>query len=163
MIKALIIVSMNGQPRLSKFYDYIDMDKRKDIIRKIDDVVVKRSDKLCNFVEEKSLQFWNELTKAVYRKVSSICVCIVADEKGERAGLLDLIQGGFVFFSLMGSADGHLDESFDGLREYDLICNIDKWADCSETNVDKIKATINAKNSLEYKMEDSSGRLPTVK
>lgn len=23
MIKALIIVSMNGQPRLSKFYDYI--------------------------------------------------------------------------------------------------------------------------------------------
>ena len=29
------------------------MDKRKDIIRKIYDFVVKRSDKLCNFVEEK--------------------------------------------------------------------------------------------------------------
>lgn len=33
--------------------DFQDMDKRKDIIRKIYDVVVKRSDKLCNFVEEK--------------------------------------------------------------------------------------------------------------
>jgi len=66
-----------------------------------------------------------------------------------------------------------LDESFDGLREYDLIYNIDKVHSMFdevimgglvlETNVDKIMATINAKNSLEYKMEDSSGRLPTVK
>ena len=86
------------------------MDKRKDIIRKIYDVVVKRSDKLCNFVEEKrcffscafmhSLQFWNEPTKVVYRKVSSIYVCIVADESESELGLLDLIQGGFVFFRL---------------------------------------------------------------
>ena len=84
------------------------MDKRKDIIRKIYDVVVKRSDKLCNFVEEKrflcgcswtrSLQFWNEPTKVVYRKVSSIYICIVADESESELGLLDLIQGGFVFF-----------------------------------------------------------------
>ena len=66
-----------------------------------------------------------------------------------------------------------LDESFDGLREYDLIYNIDKVHSMFdevimgglvlETNVDKIMATINAKNSLEYKVEDSSGRLLTVK
>ena len=31
-----------------------------------------------------------------------------------------------------------------------------------ETNVDKIMATINAKNSLEFKNEDTTGRLPTV-
>ena len=43
----------------------------------------------------------------MYRKVSSIYVCIVADESESELGLLDLIQGGFVFFSLMGSADGH--------------------------------------------------------
>ena len=51
-----------------------------------------------------------------------------------------------------------LDESFDGLREYDLIYNIDKVHSMFdevimgglvlETNVDKIMATINAKNSL---------------
>ena len=29
------------------------MDKRKDIMRKIYESVVKRSDKLCNFVEDK--------------------------------------------------------------------------------------------------------------
>ena len=32
-----------------------------------------------------------------------------------------------------------------------------------ETNVDKIIATINSKNSLEFKNEDTTGRLPTVK
>ena len=53
------------------------------------------------------MQFWNEPTKVVYRKVSSIYVCIVADESESELGLLDLIQGGFVFFSLMGSVDGH--------------------------------------------------------
>ena len=92
MIKALIIVSMNGQPRLSKFYDFIEMDKRKDIIRRIYDTVVKRSEKLCNFVEDKNLQFWSEPTKIVYRKVSSIIVCLVADESESELGLLDLIQ-----------------------------------------------------------------------
>ena len=66
-----------------------------------------------------------------------------------------------------------LEESFEGLREYDLIYNIDRVHSMFdeiimgglvlETNVDKIMATINAKNSLEYKMEDSTGRLPTVK
>ncbi|KAK8801551.1 hypothetical protein WA171_004691 [Blastocystis sp. BT1] len=163
MIKALIIVSMNGQPRLSKFYDFIEMDKRKDIIRRIYDTVVKRSEKLCNFVEDKNLQFWSEPTKIVYRKVSSIIVCLVADESESELGLLDLIQ---VLMDV-------LEESFEGLREYDLIYNIDKVHSMFdeiimgglvlETNVDKIMATINAKNSLEYKMEDSTGRLPTVK
>lgn len=66
-----------------------------------------------------------------------------------------------------------LEESFDDLREYDLIYNIDKVDSMFdevimggmvlETNVDKIMATINAKNSLEFKNEDTTGRLPTVK
>ena len=40
-----------------------------------------------------SLQFWSEPTKIVYRKVSSIIVCLVADESESELGLLDLIQG----------------------------------------------------------------------
>ena len=66
-----------------------------------------------------------------------------------------------------------LEESFDDLREYDLIYNIDKVHSMFdevimggmvlETNIDKIMATINSKNSLEYKVEDTTGRLPTVK
>ena len=66
-----------------------------------------------------------------------------------------------------------LEESFDDLREYDLVYNIDKVHSMFdevimggmvlETNIDKIMATINSKNSLEYKVEDTTGRLPTVK
>ena len=66
-----------------------------------------------------------------------------------------------------------LEESFDDLREYDLVYNIDKVHSMFdevimggmvlETNIDKIMATINSKNSLEYKVEDTMGRLPTVK
>ena len=76
----------------------------------------------------------------------------------------------FVVFSLV--LVDILEESFDDLREYDLIYNIDKVDSMFdevimggmvlETNVDKIMATINAKNSLEFKNEDSTGRLPTV-
>ena len=66
-----------------------------------------------------------------------------------------------------------LEESFDDLREYDLVYNIDKVHSMFdevimggmvlETNIDKIMATINSKNSLEYKVDDTTGRLPTVK
>ena len=66
-----------------------------------------------------------------------------------------------------------LEESFDDLREYDLVYNIDKVHSMFdevimggmvlETNIDKIMATINPKNSLEYKVDDTTGRLPTVK
>ena len=163
MIKALFIVSTTGQPRFSKFYEYIKMEDRKDIIRRIYEAVVKRSPKLCNFVEDKSLQFWKDPTKIVYRKVSSIIVILVADESESELGLLDLIQ---VLMDI-------LEESFDDLREYDLVYNIDRVHSMFdevimggmvlETNVDKIMATINAKNSVEYKGEESTGRLPTVK
>lgn len=120
-----------------------------------------------------SLQFWSEPTKIVYRKVSSIIVCLVADESESELGLLDLIQGKGKGSRLLVVLMDMLEESFEGLREYDLIYNIDKVHSMFdeiimgglvlETNVDKIMATINAKNSLEYKMEDSTGRLPTVK
>lgn len=59
------------------------------------------------------------------------------------------------------------------MREYDLVYNIDKVHSMFdevimggmvlETKVDKIMATINSKNSLEFKNEDTTGRLPTVK
>ena len=110
-----------------------------------------------------SLQFWKDPTKIVYRKVSSIIVILVADESESELGLLDLIQ---VLMDI-------LEESFDDLREYDLVYNIDRVHSMFdevimggmvlETNVDKIMATINAKNSVEYKGEESTGRLPTVK
>lgn len=109
------------------------------------------------------LQFWKDPTKIVYRKVSSIIVILVADESESELGLLDLIQ---VLMDI-------LEESFDDLREYDLVYNIDRVHSMFdevimggmvlETNVDKIMATINAKNSVEYKGEESTGRLPTVK
>ena len=104
--------------------------------------------------------------------MSSVIFIIVADESESELGLLDLIQGMcfFVVFSLV--LVDILEESFDDLREYDLIYNIDKVDSMFdevimggmvlETNVDKIMATINAKNSLEFKNEDSTGRLPTV-
>ena len=76
-------------------------------------------------------------------------------------------------FPLNSSARDILEESFDDLREYDLVYNIDKVHSMFdevimggmvlETNIDKIMATINSKNSLEYKVEDTTGRLPTVK
>ena len=40
----------------------------------------------------RSLQFWKDPTKIVYRKVSSIIVILVADESESELGLLDLIQ-----------------------------------------------------------------------
>ena len=120
-----------------------------------------------------SLQFWSEPTKVVYRKISSVIVCLVADDSESELGLLDLIQGMKCWTASTLVLMDVLEESFEGLREYDLIYNIDKVHSMFdeiimgglvlETNVDKIMATINAKNSLEYKMEDSTGRLPTVK
>ena len=96
----------------------------------------------------------------MYRKVSSIIVILVADESESELGLLDLIQ---VLMDI-------LEESFDDLREYDLVYNIDRVHSMFdevimggmvlETNVDKIMATI---IHVLYKLRIVKNRYATMK
>ncbi|XP_030557616.1 uncharacterized protein LOC115760439 isoform X2 [Drosophila novamexicana] len=51
MIKAILVFNNHGKPRLSKFYQYFDENLQQQIIKETFQLVSKRDDNVCNFLE----------------------------------------------------------------------------------------------------------------
>ncbi|XP_066594885.1 AP-3 complex subunit sigma-1 isoform X2 [Prorops nasuta] len=51
MIKAILVFNNHGKPRLSKFYQYFNEDMQQQIIKETFQLVSKRDDNVCNFLE----------------------------------------------------------------------------------------------------------------
>lgn len=115
MIKYVIILNNHGQPRLTKFYEYVPEDRQQQIIRDIFTIVSKRSDSLCNFVEGQAL-FGEQDLRVIYRHYATLYFVFVVDNSESELGILDLIQ---VFVET-------LDRCFENVCELDLIFHVDK-------------------------------------
>ena len=76
MIKAIIIVNNNGEPRVIKFYEPMADAEGQKIIRECFLSVSKRSDGVCNFLEGNDIPYWKEKTgedvKLVYRHYATL-------------------------------------------------------------------------------------------
>lgn len=114
MIKYVIVLNNHGQPRLTKFYEYTPEDRQQQIIRDVFNVVSKRSDALCNFVEGGSI--FGEDLRVIYRHYATLFFVFVVDNAESELGMLDLIQ---VFVET-------LDRCFENVCELDLIFHMDK-------------------------------------
>lgn len=55
MIKAILIFNNHGKPRLNKFYHYYNESQQQQIIKETFQLVSKRDDNVCNFLEGGSL------------------------------------------------------------------------------------------------------------
>jgi len=51
MIKAILVFNNHGKPRLSKFYQYFTEYMQQQIIKETFQLVSKRDDNVCNFLE----------------------------------------------------------------------------------------------------------------
>eukprot|EP00045_Choanoeca_perplexa_P022491 m.9711 g.9711 ORF g.9711 m.9711 type:complete len:180 (-) comp9487_c0_seq1:97-636(-) len=115
MIKAILIFNNHGKPRLSKFFGHYTEDNQLQIIRECFQLVSKRSDTVCNFLEGGSLLGGSD-SKIIYRHYATLYFMFCVDSSESELGILDLIQ---VFVET-------LDKKFENVCELDLIFHVDK-------------------------------------
>ena len=115
MIKGILVFNNHGKPRLCKFYHYYTEDIQQQIIRETFQLVSRRDDDVCNFLEGGTL-IGGEDYKIIYRHYATLYFVFCVDSSESELGILDLIQ---VFVET-------LDKSFENVCELDLIFNVDK-------------------------------------
>lgn len=115
MIKYVIVMNNHGQPRLTKFYEHVSEDRQQHIVRDIFNIISKRGDGLCNFVEGQAL-FGEQDLRVIYRHYATLYFVFVVDNAESELGILDLIQ---VFVET-------LDRCFENVCELDIIFHMDK-------------------------------------
>lgn len=115
MIKAILVFNNHGKPRLSKFYQYFNEDMQQQIIKETFQLVSKRDDNVCNFLEGGSLIGGSDY-KLIYRHYATLYFVFCVDSSESELGILDLIQ---VFVET-------LDKCFENVCELDLIFHVDK-------------------------------------
>jgi len=116
MIKSIMIVNTSGKARLLKFYENKTEPQQQAIIREIFQLVSRRSDHMCNFVELSENTSWEGDTKVIYRHYATLYFIFVVDGSESELGILDLIQ---TFVET-------LDKSFKNVCELDLVFHMDK-------------------------------------
>ncbi|KAJ1980264.1 Sigma-adaptin 3A [Dimargaris verticillata] len=91
MIKSVLIFNTQGKPRLTKFYQQIDVDLQQQIVKEIHSLVVKRPAAACNFLEGSKLLGGAD-TRIIYRNYATLYFVFVVDSSESELGILDLIQ-----------------------------------------------------------------------
>ncbi|KAL1140776.1 hypothetical protein AAG570_000706 [Ranatra chinensis] len=148
MIKAILVFNNHGKPRLTKFYQYFTEDMQQQIIKETFQLVSKRDDNVCNFLEGGSLIGGSDY-KLIYRHYATLYFVFCVDSSESELGILDLIQ---VFVET-------LDKCFENVCELDLIFHVDKvhyilnelvmGGMVLETNMTEILSRIEEQNKLE--------------
>mmetsp|Transcript_13037 Transcript_13037/g.32751 ORF Transcript_13037/g.32751 Transcript_13037/m.32751 type:complete len:168 (+) Transcript_13037:328-831(+) len=114
MIRCFLVINNFGKPRLIKFYERISNEERQKTIENVFNLVSKRMDGLCNFVEDEA--FFGKDTRVVYRHFATLYFVVVCDKAESELGIFDLIQ---VYVET-------LDKSFENVCELDIIFNQQK-------------------------------------
>uniref|UniRef100_A0A915JIV9 AP complex mu/sigma subunit domain-containing protein n=1 Tax=Romanomermis culicivorax TaxID=13658 RepID=A0A915JIV9_ROMCU len=115
MIKAILVFNNHGKPRLLKFYQYYPEEEQQQIVRETFQLVSKRDDNVCNFLEGGSLIGGSDY-KLIYRHYATLYFVFCVDSSESELGILDLIQ------VLVET----LDRCFENVCELDLIFHVDK-------------------------------------
>ncbi|XP_055517306.1 AP-3 complex subunit sigma-2-like isoform X1 [Leucoraja erinacea] len=148
MIKAILVFNNHGKPRLSRFYQHFSEDMQQQIIRETFQLVSRRDENVCNFLEGGSLIGGSDY-KLIYRHYATLYFLFCVDSSESELGILDLIQ---VFVET-------LDKCFENVCELDLIFHMDK-VHCIlqevvmggmvlETNMNEIVSQVEAQTKLE--------------
>mmetsp|Transcript_9087 Transcript_9087/g.31632 ORF Transcript_9087/g.31632 Transcript_9087/m.31632 type:complete len:169 (+) Transcript_9087:650-1156(+) len=114
MIKCILIVNHHGIARLTRFYEYLPVDRQQKLVKTVHALVTKRSDHMCSFVDDQ--RTFGTDTKVVYRHFATLYFVVLCDRSESELGILDLIQ---VYVEA-------LDRSFESVCELDIVFNSPK-------------------------------------
>jgi len=91
MIKGILIFNNSAKPRLIKFYEHFPEEVQQRIVREIYQLVSKRDDSVCNFLETGSI-IGNNDYRLIYRHYATLYFIFCVDSSESELGILDLIQ-----------------------------------------------------------------------
>ncbi len=115
-IQSIFVVNNHGHARLIKFYFDLPHTQREPLIRECFQLVSKRPDSVCNFLELPDNSPFGQGMKLIYRHYATLYFIFAVDSAESELGILDLIQ---VFVEA-------LDKCFQNVCELDLIFHTDK-------------------------------------
>ncbi|XP_068109977.1 AP-4 complex subunit sigma-1 isoform X1 [Hyperolius riggenbachi] len=109
MIKFFLIVNKQGQTRLSRYYERIEVQKRTLLESEVIKLCLSRSKDQCSFIEYKDF-------KLVYRQYAALFIVVGIDESENEMAVFELIHN---FVEV-------LDKYFSRVSELDIMFNLDK-------------------------------------
>ncbi|KAJ0981896.1 hypothetical protein J5N97_010151 [Dioscorea zingiberensis] len=151
MIRAVIVMSTQGKPRLTKFYDFQTPEKQQELIRMVYGVLCNRPENVSNFI--KADDIFGPDSKLVYKNLATLYFVFVFDSSENELAMLDLIQ---VFVET-------LDRCFKNVCELDVVFNFNKMhtilnevilgGQVLETSSEEVMKAIEEISRLENKLE----------
>ncbi|KAM6274895.1 AP-4 complex subunit sigma-1 [Porphyrio hochstetteri] len=109
MIKFFLMVNKQGQTRLSRYYEHIEINKRTMLEAEVIKNCLSRSKDQCSFIEYKDF-------KLVYRQYAALFVIVGINETENEMAVYELIHN---FVEV-------LDKYFSRVSELDIMFNLDR-------------------------------------
>ncbi|XP_010169084.1 AP-4 complex subunit sigma-1 [Antrostomus carolinensis] len=109
MIKFFLMVNKQGQTRLSRYYEHVEINKRTVLEAEVIKNCLSRSKDQCSFVEYKDF-------KLVYRQYAALFVVVGINETENEMAVYELIHN---FVEV-------LDKYFSRVSELDIMFNLDR-------------------------------------
>ena len=91
MIKGILVFNNSAKPRLIKFFEHYPEEIQQQIVRETYQLVSKRDENVCNFLEGGSLIGGNDY-RLIYRHYATLYFIFCVDSSESELGILDLIQ-----------------------------------------------------------------------
>ncbi|XP_003216627.1 AP-4 complex subunit sigma-1 isoform X2 [Anolis sagrei] len=109
MIKFFLMVNKQGQTRLSRYYEYMDLHKRTILETEVIKQCLSRSKEQCSFIEYKDF-------KLVYRQYAALFIVVGINETENEMAVYELIHN---FVEV-------LDKYFSRVSELDIMFKLDR-------------------------------------
>nr|XP_060615667.1 AP-4 complex subunit sigma-1 isoform X4 [Anolis sagrei ordinatus] len=105
MIKFFLMVNKQGQTRLSRYYEYMDLHKRTILETEVIKQCLSRSKEQCSFIEYKDF-------KLVYRQYAALFIVVGINETENEMAVYELIHNFVEVLDKYFSRVSELDVSF---------------------------------------------------
>ncbi|XP_026705842.1 AP-4 complex subunit sigma-1 [Athene cunicularia] len=109
MIKFFLMVNKQGQTRLSRYYEHVEINKRTMLEAEVIKNCLSRSKDQCSFIEYKDF-------KLVYRQYAALFIVVGINETENEMAVYELIHN---FVEV-------LDKYFSRVSELDIMFNLDR-------------------------------------
>uniref|UniRef100_A0A2K6NWE5 AP complex subunit sigma n=1 Tax=Rhinopithecus roxellana TaxID=61622 RepID=A0A2K6NWE5_RHIRO len=109
MIKYFLIVNKQGQTRLSKYYEHVDINKHTLLETEVVKRCLSRSNEQCSFIEYKDF-------KLIHRQYAALFIVVGVDDTETEMAIYEFIHNSVEV----------LDEYFSRVSELDKMFNLDK-------------------------------------
>ena len=145
MIRCVLIVNEEGEPRLVRFYDQTRIGAEQHMVVKLAYDLLKNRNSDCCFLKTSKID-----GTLIYRHYASLYFIVIADECESELGILDLLQ---VFVHILNNC-------FENICELDIVYHYDRVnyvldemvmaGMVLETNTEVLLSTLADLNAVRY-------------